>query len=548
MDYIFIDTETDTFQKDKSTKELTFKLGVYQKVVKKRGEFKFISPKSFLNINEFHKNVFKDLEAKTWLVAHNWHFDFFSGNFTAFLERYGFKVEFFSFDANRFILNAKNGDKEIFFVDTFNFFQFSLRKMGEIIGVKKLEIDFDKATQTELIVYCVRDVEVLAKFFVKFLEFAKKHKVTIKYTSASSAFRTYFNRFVTAKLDKSCVETEKLEAESYYGGRVECFRLGEFRGDDKYYMLDINSLYPFVMSKNFFPTKEVGYKTDYFIADCSVTLEKPILPYRMNGKLCFPIGTFRGVWCSCELNNPDVKIVKIHKIVYYEAENIFSDYVNYFYPLKQNAKNDFEKLFSKLLLNSLYGKFGQKYIKTTKEGKTNLDNGVHNSNIGCYVVLNGEMFFSETFGYHKKSRVAIASFCTAYARAYLWKSINIAGLENCFYCDTDSLILNEKGFLKLKDFISDELGDWKLEGCSKSVDIRGCKMYQFGKKLRVKGVKQAKSFELSYRQDRWLKTKSLMKKGVFDKVIIEDYIKNLSYIYDKGIVEGNKVYPIKLSL
>jgi hypothetical protein len=57
-----------------------------------------------------------------------------------------------------------------------------------------------------------------------------------------------------------------LERGSYYGGRTECFKIGQFTGD-KYYYLDINSMYPAVMYDNFYPTKYFNYLTN-----CSITL------------------------------------------------------------------------------------------------------------------------------------------------------------------------------------------------------------------------------------------------------------------------------------
>ncbi|GAI25381.1 unnamed protein product, partial [marine sediment metagenome] len=45
-----------------------------------------------------------------------------------------------------------------------------------------------------------------------------------------------------------------LERASYKGGRVECFFLGELKNDN-YYILDVNSLYPFVMRNNSYPVK-----------------------------------------------------------------------------------------------------------------------------------------------------------------------------------------------------------------------------------------------------------------------------------------------------
>ncbi|GAI91252.1 unnamed protein product, partial [marine sediment metagenome] len=55
-----------------------------------------------------------------------------------------------------------------------------------------------------------------------------------------------------------------MERESYKGGRVECFFLGSLE-NDSYYMLDVNSLYPFVMRSNPFPVKYIRISHNYTV-------------------------------------------------------------------------------------------------------------------------------------------------------------------------------------------------------------------------------------------------------------------------------------------
>jgi DNA polymerase type B, organellar and viral len=67
--------------------------------------------------------------------------------------------------------------------------------------------------------------------------------------------------------------------------------------------------------------------------------------------------------------------LKIHKVYSYEKkEKIFDKYVDYFYEKKINSDNEIEKLIYKLLLNSLYGKFGStlNYCNLLKVDDTDL--------------------------------------------------------------------------------------------------------------------------------------------------------------------------------
>ncbi|GAI11998.1 unnamed protein product, partial [marine sediment metagenome] len=127
---------------------------------------------------------------------------------------------------------------------------------GERIGLPKLSIDFKTCSEQELKVYCRRDVEIEFenfKIFIRFLE--RNHIARLCYTRGSTAMAAFLlNHYTTKIYIHNNKQAIKLERDSYKGGRVECFYLGELKNDN-YYMLDVNSLYPFVMRNNVYPVK-----------------------------------------------------------------------------------------------------------------------------------------------------------------------------------------------------------------------------------------------------------------------------------------------------
>jgi len=86
--------------------------------------------------------------------------------------------------------------------------------------------------------------------------------------------------------------------DAFYGGHVDVYKsIG-----NKIYYYDVNSLYPFVMSKYDYPIGEpiLSYDKDlnnYFgIVHCRVQtppyMEKPVLPFRGDeGTIYYPLGT-----------------------------------------------------------------------------------------------------------------------------------------------------------------------------------------------------------------------------------------------------------------
>ncbi|GAH80478.1 unnamed protein product, partial [marine sediment metagenome] len=168
----------------------------------------------------------------------------------------------------------------------------------------------------------------------------------------------------------------ELERNSYRGGRTECFYLGELK-DDNYYIVDVNSLYPFVMRNNLYPVKYVkiygkmcrkmlsdALNTSSIIAKVLIDTDEPVYAVR-RGRTVFPVGRF---WVT--LTTPELlyaiehnHLIKVERAVIYEQANIFKSYVDRFYRLRQEFKSagvaEYEELCKKML-NSLYGKFGQK--------------------------------------------------------------------------------------------------------------------------------------------------------------------------------------------
>ena len=139
----------------------------------------------------------------------------------------------------------------------------------------------------------------------------------------------------------------------------------------------------------------------------------------------------------------------------------------------------------------------------------------------------------------RNSFVAIASHITAYARMKLWNAIVLAGRDNVFYCDTDSLYTNSEGYKRLKPLVDKlRLGALKVESRNKTMTIYGCKDYVLGRSATIKGIKKGskKLTKNKYKQVRYLKFRSLLRRGSLDAPIEELYRKELKRIYKKGVI------------
>lgn len=584
---ICVDTETTAGKENEDgEKQLTLKLG-YACHIRTRTEGSEHWCK-FTTIDEFWKWLDEEAceqDGHYFLFAHNWHFDFNILDGFRSLVKHGYRVGRFVIESHPFIVDAYHDEKQVHltFIDTTNYVLKPLKSIGADLGLPKLSIDFGRADDEALAVYCRRDVEILVLFIRRLLDFIVGNDLgNFQPTIAGLSFSAFRHRFMKHDIViHDADEVLDLEGDSYRGGRNEARFIGRLKGT--VCQLDINSQYPFMMSTQKYPIKLVrrwlwGVTAQQLhdlmqkylvIARCLINISQPAIGVKrkINGqpKLVFPVGTFEAVLTTPELEwvLEHGKVLEVSDLALYDGANIFEDYVKFFYEKRQEyrkAGNDTYQLMAKIYLNSLYGKFGQKHSLMVPLGASTSQlpavEDVYDANAGTwthYVELGGTRWEQSPDKYYSfDSFPAIASFVTAYARMYLWKLIETAGEGEVFYMDTDSLFTNELGYKRLEKagFIDDKaLGKLKLERTIGVLDIRGCKDYtRDGKDVR-KGVKfdAVRQADGGYRQPQFMKTKTLLRSGISGAVVIRQVVKHRRTKYDKGTVTGSgAVVPLKV--
>lgn len=579
VQFLFFDTETKPVRKTKDMVIQEFKLGwccYWNRGSTRDKEYtKWFYYDDIGSFWDFTESLLRP-KTRLVLIAHNVIFDFTVLKGWTELVNRGWTLTRLYEKGRTFIASYKKNSKTILILDNLNFFMATLKNLGKQIGIEKLDVDFNRSTVDELKVYCKRDVEIVLNTWQKYIKWFKVNDLgNFGFTISGQSFNTYRHKFMKHDIfihNRRYVL--KLERESYFGGRTECFKIGNFN-NDKYYYLDINSMYPAVMKTNYYPCKYINYELNVsliklniylkkfcIIAKVLIDTKKPIIPTRINGKVVFPVGKFNAVLATPELKLAlkENAVKKVLSIAIYQKEKIFTEYVDFFYNQRLKAKEDNNEayiLFFKLLLNSLYGKFGQRLGEWNTIGKcdpkeikywTELIYKTHTKY--HFRKINGLVQRFDKPSESFNSFPAISSHVTSYARVKLYKLFEIAKKENVFYCDTDSLFVNQKGYDNLLLNIQDkELGFLKVEDITDTLKIFGCKQYIFGSRNKHKGLKKdaIRISDNTFKQTQWSSLKSLIISGNVNDYQVNDVIKQFTGIYDKGIVnEYGIVNPLVL--
>lgn len=358
-------------------------------------------------------------------------------------------------------------NRVVHFNDSLKLLPFKVEKIAQDFGlpILKEKIDYDDyIVNEETLEYIFHDVRIVSQA----LKIIKGEGMT-KMTTASSAYNFYnttksvaFRNIYYPELDTDLLKEWR---EAYRGGRsqVNPIYKGKICKDIRRY--DINSMYPYIMRYLPLPYGTPTHYKDWHkfsfeLIHCKIgfILKEGHLPSLLKKAFSFNEDSYyvetddvEDIWIS----NIDLELVYRNYDVYYfeildtygfpTSSILFKEYVDYWYAKKQEDKGA-QRIVDKLMLNSLYGKFG-----------TNMEKAHKIPSIEGDIVD----FITSDYVDGKKYYLPVAIAITSWAHKLIDDAIYLSGIENFIYCDTDSV--HTMGYMPSEMVDSKELGKFKLE-------------------------------------------------------------------------------------
>lgn len=393
---------------------------------------------------------------------------------------------------------SKKHTNKVTILDSLKILNFSVDMIAKDFNlpIRKLKIDYlenrekDHILTPEEIDYIRNDVEIMARA----LEIMFNENLT-KMTIGSDALANYkeINKNFSTYFPVLPYDIDQDIRKSYKGGFTylnECYKEKETGAG---IVLDVNSLYSSVMMYErlpfgnaiFFEGKyenDVLYPLYVQTISCIFEVKKGMIPtIQIKNNMSFLpneyVKTSNGDIVTLTLTSVDLELFLEHYDVYdityhngwkFKAiKGLFTGYIDYWSRKKIEAKKEGNTALyriSKLMLNSLYGKFGLN--PNVKSKYPYLDeNGV--VNYGMYPAEVRDSIY-----------IPVASFITSYARRKTIStsqnikdySLNKYGKDYYIYSDTDSIHLLDIDPKELETFVDVDdyrLGAWKLESTFK---------------------------------------------------------------------------------
>jgi len=324
----------------------------------------------------------------------------------------------------------------------------------------------------------------------------------------------------------------------------------------------------------FCPALLAGPTTTYASIVAPKDLYAPILLTKTNRfDTIAPIGNWSGWYFSGELVNAVKYGYQVNVLEGYhwsEREYIFSDFVDTLYNLRQTFnKNDPQNLICKLLLNSLYGRFGlsprQEEYSFKELGRKISDNllinklEVGDNDLFGYLKIKNQDLSKFSNDRNLNISLPISFITSAYARMFM-SGIKIKYSDYLYYSDTDSAVTSKP----LPDhLVGNALGQFKLEhkiqkGVFLCPKVYGLLLEDGSEIIKVKGSTVLPTFAqleaildnkeaLPLDQQRWSKNFNFGKVSIVNttyKLMLTD--NKRKFIYDdKGAITGT--YPITIN-
>lgn len=464
---------------------------------------------------------------------------------------HGFEVKAAFSGSSAIIVSVDRGDHTWFLIDSYWLLRSPLKQIGDAVGIKKLRdylcpgstlVDgrcdgkgcahpqpeegdepfcIFYAPMNELVTYNEQDCLILWTAISQLQDELNAMGSELCMTQASSAMRLYRRSYLDQTI-RTMPMLNEISRQAYVGSRVEVYAPRCDFAD--YY--DINSSFPYAMT---FPapgnfrgaSTSIPDSSEMFMADVEIEVPEtylPPIPWRhpKEHRVYFPTGKWRSWLSGIDVHlllSQGGKVHKTYRVLKFDEQSTLTRYAEDLYAKRLRSTTPFEKMLYKLLLNSLYGKFGESPIKVAAY--------IHPQNPNGMQMVSPGVFLSEEIMEIEHEHVPISMHITAFARRTLYRfnklCLDLGG--RLYYNDTDSAVTTIGPERLPPGIIGDKLGMMKHEYHVRNGVFVAPKIYMLDAedmesvhKLKKGGLKEKDAKKYAGKDERLMKT--LMERGV----------------------------------
>lgn len=450
-------------------------------------------------------------KTRTVLVAHKLDYDLRLCEAFDHLPALGWRLEFIRLGDQRTMATWKRDGRTLVCADSLAWVPTSLAKLGAMVDVPKLDLPDWSDDDAAWFARCERDVEILSVVWRRLVEWVRSDDLgNWKPTGAGQSFAAFRHRFMADRLlahdDDAARAAERRAA---WTGRCEVWRHGNPPGGP-FAEWDYTAAYARVGASTDVPIKLVGTSSGMSVdqwrrqarrfavlSEVTVTTDVPTLPCLVDGRICWPVGTFATTVWNNELelaldNGADVVIGRSWWYRKAPALAPFMSWVLERFGAGGENTDPVIALAAKHWSRALVGRFGARWSEwetfgTAPQSGLRLFRMIDRTCDETYDVLQiGDVLKRQTAEHDSRdAMVGIMSYVMAECRVRLWDAIQVAGAENVVYMDTDGLIVTDAGDARLQERAPE---GFRPKSRWANVEIAAPRQLRLGGRLKAAGV------------------------------------------------------------
>ena len=481
--------------------------------------------------------------------AHNLPYDLRVCDGLRSLLKLGWKLENISLMRTASWATWKRGKVKLTLTDSVSWWKVGLDRLANELGTPRPRFHYATADLEALTRRCEQDAQLLADGVGALLEWLKTEDLgNFRPTGSGQSHSAWRKRF----MPKYSVRVHDngwalyVERQAMHTGRTEAWRLGGFA--EPLHEFDLNLAYCRIAAGNELPqwlNAETGYMTpktyetasagSAVLADVTVTTEIPLVPVTRDGRVIWPVGTFR-----TQLWDPEIDLLINHgaKVEFnyawlYKRGDALQGMSQWLIDQLSLGSADRHPAVGRTLKHwarTLVGRMALRYRQWDYDGENeradlcisyepDLESGevYREMRVGNTVLLLAQLAES------KSSCPMVPGWVQSRCRAILWELVEHAGAENVYYMDTDGLLVNTEGANRVGNYVGPRPdSELVYKGTHRGVIIHGERNVEIGPDHRLAGIPKSaeRTSESTWEGETWAGLERALEEGHTDFVAV----------------------------
>jgi len=477
-------------------------------------------------------SAFTRKDCRTVAVAHNIGYDLRLSRAFTILPALGWEVGKLTLSGEHITLDLHRDGATLVLVDSLTVLTTSVKVLSEWKGTEKPALPDDDADEELWWDRCTTDVQTLAWAYMEIVDWIVRDDLGgWARTGSGIGWHTLLRGHLSEKvLVHNNPDLLKLEGESCYAGRAEAWQPGDWTGTrlDEW---DYELAYCSVMEDERLPARYLDCvrsvplarmvkRSDAlaYLCHATVTTTVPVLPWRDQNGVCWPVGTFNGWWWHWELAEAEaagaqVKVGEAHR---YAASPWLASWAAWAREVIEDHSTPEARVRSvvaKHWTRAVVGRSAMRFKAWEHMGQAwrpgvsywrmvDHDTG----KLGAALQLGDQRWEAWEERWWDSALPQVLSAVMAHVRVRLWRALVVAGLDNVVYCDTDCLLVGTEGSALLRAATASEaLPGLRLKSSHDDLEIMAPQLVEGSSYRRLSGIpRQAKrTGPHSYEAECW---------------------------------------------